>query len=92
MPRRGQRGLRYIGPGKPLTQKDMCIQSGTQTGSKCTRKDTHKHQRAYTYTHVHGKRLSNVMSGDRLSALLRSCFTATMHSAWSCYNTGPYGI
>lgn len=41
---------------------------------------THTNTCTHAYMHVHSKRLSNVMCGDRLSALLKGCSTVKLHS------------
>ena len=47
--------------------------------SKCTREDTLKHMHTQAYMHAHSKRLSNVMCGDRLSALLKGYSSVKLH-------------
>lgn len=42
--------------------------------------NAHTNTCKHTCMHTHSKRLSNVMCGDRLSALLRGCSTVKLHS------------
>lgn len=59
-------------------------------------RNTHTNTYTHTYIHAHSKRLSNVMCGDRLSALLSGCSTVTVHpvlglqhgSIWLVKNSG----